>query len=294
MRMYSFRYIAPQAWKSMLSNGWMTFAAVMTITITLFLCAFFWLILTNLDVNATEIEEDIRVIAYLDFNLSQADYETIERQIKWIDGVKDIEFVSKEEGLASLESRFNNTDLLATMEGNNPLPDSFSITAVSTDYVKSIYEAVLQIDGIYEASYGAGTVEKLFTLTDTLRKVGLAVMGLLSIAAVVLISMAIRLTILARKKEIMVMKWCGATDAFVRWPFFLEGVIIGFLGAIIALILALLLYGQAIHYLSTTIAFVTILPLKEIWQDITFFILSTGLLLGAIGSLIPLTRFLKV
>lgn len=294
MKMNSFRYIGPQAWKSMLGNGWMTIAAILTITISLFLFAFFWLILTNMDVNATEIEEDVRVMAYLDLNLSQADYDNIAQQIKWIDGVKNIEFVSKEEGLTSLESRFNDTDLLATMEGNNPLPDGYSITALSADYVKSIYDAVLQIDGIYEASYGAGTVEKLFTLTDTLRKVGLAVMGLLAVAAVVLISMAIRLTILARKKEIMVMKWCGATDAFVRLPFFLEGLLIGFLGAILALVLEMILYGQAVDYLSTTISFVTVLPLKEIWLNIALFVLSSGLLLGAIGSLIPLSRFLKV
>jgi cell division transport system permease protein len=278
----------------MRANGWMTFAAISTITISLFLCSFFWMIIANMDANATELEEDVRVMAYLDFNLLPADYDVIEHEIKQIDGVADVDFISKEDGLTSLESQFENTDLLSTLGGNNPLPDTFSITAESTEYVKSIYNELQTVEGIYEASYGAGTVEKLFTLTDTLRMVGVAVMVLLGIAAIVLIAMAIRITILARKKEIMVMKWCGATDAFVRWPFFIEGLILGVGGSLLALIVSLLLYGQAVEYFSNTIAFIEILSLKEIWGNVTLFVLGLGLFLGAIGSLLPLTRFLKV
>jgi cell division transport system permease protein len=294
MKLYSFKYIGSQALKSMRGNGWMTVAAILTITISLFLCTFFWLIIANLNANANKVEEDVRVMAYLDFNLTQRDYDNIEAQIKFIDGVENVEFISKDQGLDSLEERFDSTDLLATLGGSNPLPDCFSITAVSSDDVKPVYEAVKGIDGIYEATYGEGTVERLFALTDTLRQAGLAVMILLCVAAVVLIALSIRLTILARKKEIMVMKWCGATDSFVRWPFFLEGMILGLMGAILALGLELLLYSQAAAYISATVSFVAILPLREVWGSTTIFILSSGLLLGAIGSVIPLARFLKV
>ena len=294
MKLYSFRYIFPQALKSMRANGWMTFAAISTITISLFLCSFFWLIIVNMDANATELEEDVRVLAYLDFNLNQEEYDLIEEEIKQIEGVAAVDFISKEEGLLTLEDQFEDTDLLSTLGGSNPLPDTFSITAEDAEYVKPIYNELLTLDGIYEASYGAGTVEKLFTLTSTLRIIGMAIMGLLGIAAIVLIAMAIRITILARKKEIMVMKWCGATDAFVRWPFFIEGLILGIGGAILALLISLLLYGQAVEYFSTTISFIQILSFKEIWANVTLFILGLGLFLGAVGSLLPLTRFLKV
>ncbi|NLF79799.1 MAG: ABC transporter permease [Clostridia bacterium] len=272
----------------------MTVAAILTITISLFLCTFFWLIIANLNANANKVEEDVRVMAYLDFDLTQRDYRNIETQIKFISGVKNVEFVSKDQGLESLEGRFNDSNLLATLGGKNPLPDSFSITAAGADDVKPIYDAVKKIDGIYEATYGAGTVERLFALTDTLRQAGLAVMILLCVAAVVLIALSIRLTILARKKEIMVMKWCGATDAFVRWPFFLEGMMLGVLGALLALGLEMLLYSQAAAYISATVSFVQILPLSQVWGSATVFTLGAGLLLGAIGSVIPLARFLKV
>ena len=294
MKMYSFRYIFPQAFKSMKNNGWLTAAAILTITISLFLCAFFWMILTNLNVNASEIESDVRVMAYIDEDIPQSDYEDIELELKNIDGVQSVDFVSKDEGLSSLEDRFDNTDLLETMGGNNPLPDMYSITAEDKQYVSAIAEAAGEVEGIYYVRYGEETVTKLFTLTDTLRKASIAIMLLLGVAAVTLIAMAIRLTILGRKKEIMVMKWCGATDAFVRWPFFLEGMMLGLFGAVLALALSLILYGQVFAYLTSTISFVTIVPLSQIWPGLTLFMVGSGIVLGAIGSTIPLARFLKV
>lgn len=294
MKMYSFRYIFPQAFKSMKNNGWLTAAAIMTITISLFLCAFFWMIIVNLNVNATEIEDDVRVMAYIDFDVPSTDYDELEDALRNIDGVQDVDFVSKDEGLLTLEDRFNDTDLLETLAGDNPLPDMFSLTAVDKQYVEQIAEQVSKMDGIYHVRYGEGTVEKLFTMTDTIRKASIVVMALLGVAAVTLIAMAIRLTILGRKKEIMVMKWCGATDAFVRWPFFLEGMMLGIFGSIIALALALILYSQVFAYLTATISFATIVPLSQLWPGLTLFIIGSGVVLGAIGSLIPLARFLKV
>lgn len=294
MKMYSFRYIFPQAFKSMKNNGWLTAAAIMTITISLFLCAFFWMIIVNLNVNATEIEDDVRVMAYIDFDVPSTGYDELEEELRNIDGVQDVDFVSKDEGLLTLEDRFNDTDLLETLAGDNPLPDMFSLTAVDKQYVEQIAEQVSEMDGIYHVRYGEGTVEKLFTMTDTIRKASIVVMALLGVAAVTLIAMAIRLTILGRKKEIMVMKWCGATDAFVRWPFFLEGMMLGIFGSIIALALALILYSQVFAYLTATISFATIVPLSQLWPGLTLFIIGSGVVLGAIGSLIPLARFLKV
>ena len=294
MKMYSFRYIFPQAFKSMKNNGWLTAAAILTITISLFLCAFFWMIIININVNATEIEDDVRVMAYIDFDVPESDYEEIELTLRNIDGVQSVEFVSKDDGLLTLEDRFNDTDLLSTLEGDNPLPDMFSITAEDSQAVAAIAEEVSALDGIYHVRYGEGTVEKLFTMTDTVRKASIVVMALLGVAAVTLIAMAIRLTILGRKKEIMVMKWCGATDAFVRWPFFLEGMILGIFGSILALALALILYGQVFSYLTATISFATIVPLSQLWPGLTLFLIGAGVVLGAIGSLIPLARFLKV
>lgn len=298
MKLQSFRYTGPQAIRSMLNNGWMTVAAILTITITIFLCAVFWLILLNLDANATKVEDDIRILAYLDQGLdSRMDmdvYADIERQISFIGGVEKVEFVSRDEGLASLEDRFGGTDLLSTLGDSNPLPDMYSITAISSDYVAPIAQECAAISGVGVVRYGEGTVEKLFALTDTLRMVGLAVMGLLAVAAIVLIALSIRLTVMARKKEIMVMKWVGATDAFIRWPFILEGLLIGLIGAALAFGLVLLAYTRGVEYIAASVAFVQLLSLDQVWLEMLLFTLGAGLGLGAVGSILPLTRFLDV
>lgn len=295
MKLKSFRYVGPQAVKSMAANGWMTVAAVLTITISLFLCTVFWLLLLNLDANAAAVEDDIRVMVYLDTDIqSELQRGAIEEQLENLSGVAALEFIPREEGLAAMEERFDYIDLEATLGGSNPLPDMYALTAVSPQDVAQIAAVSAEIEGVEEVVYGQGTVERLITLTATLRQAGFAVMALLAIAAVVLIALSTRLTIMARRKEIMIMKWVGATNAFIRWPFFLEGLLLGLIGAALALGLVLLTYSNSIDYLRQTISFIELLPLSEIWLQTLCFTLAAGLLLGAIGSLLPLARFLDV
>ena len=294
MKLSSFRYIAPQCLKSMRNNGWMTAAAIVTITISLFLCAFFWLLLLNINANVTDVENDVRVLAYVDFDVVPAQRSEIEHALELISGVAEVSFIPKEQGIHTLQERYGDSDLVESLGGVNPLPDMYSLTALDPDQVSQIAKAVGEIEGIYEVRYGEGTVEKLLTLTDALRKFGLVVMGMLALCAVVLIAMATRLTIQTRKKEIMVMKWVGATNAFIRWPFILEGMLLGVVGALLALCLLLLLYSRAVIYVGLNLGFVNILPLEAIWMPAACFTLAAGFLLGLIGSLLPLARFLDV
>ncbi len=294
MKMRSFRYIAPQAFKSMFHNGLMTVAAILTITISLFLCTAFWLLIINIDANAKQMEEDVRVLVYLKDDITEDQYESVKEEIMAIPGVADCQFISRDDGIKDLEERFGGIDLVETLGGANPLPNQFSITAETNDDVTVIAEKVSNIAAVDVVRYGEGTVEKLFALTDTMRRVGIAVMALLALAAVVLIAMTIRLTVVARKKEVMVMKWVGATNAFIRLPFLLEGLFLGLFGSILALALVLFAYVNAGEYLANTISFVLVLDLSQIWQSTAVFTLTSGLLLGICGSLLPLTRFMDV
>jgi len=295
MKLKSFRYVIPQTFKSLRLNGWMTFAAIMTVTISLFLCSIFWLMIMNIDANARDFESDVRVLAYIDDRVKEEVYPAIEQRINRIAGVAEIEFVDRDAGLETLNKRFG-LDLKSTLGGSNPLPNMYSITAASTDDVEAVARAVALIPqiGVDNVKYGRESVQRLFALTSTMRKVGLAIMVLLGIAAVVLVAMTIRLTVLARKKEIMVMKWVGATNAFIRWPFFLEGVLLGLVGAALAAGLVLFCYQSAGQWLSSTISFVMMLSLQEIWFNTALFTLSAGILMGIFGSLISLARFLDV
>ena len=295
MKLRSFRYVGPQAFKSMGHNGWLTVAAILTITISLFLCAMFWLILVNLDANVSEVENDLSVMVYLDDTVTtDQDFQKMETLLHNIDGVDTVTLVTKDEGLASLSDRFGGADLEETLGGDNPLPDMYRLTALTADDISSIAEAAEALTGVSTVRYGEGTVEKLVALTNTLRKVGIAVMLMLALAALVLIALSIRLAIMGRRREIMVMKWVGATNTFIRWPFFLEGLLLGLFGAALAMGLCLLLYTKAADYLHNAISFIRVLPLEQVWLQTGVFVLAAGLILGALGSLLPLSRFLDV
>ena len=295
MKLRSFRYVGPQAFKSMGHNGWLTVAAILTITISLFLCAMFWLILVNLDANVSEVENDLSVMVYLDDTVTtDQDFQKMETLLHNIDGVDTVTLVTKDEGLASLSDRFGGADLEETLGGDNPLPDMYRLTALTADDISSIAEAAEALTGVSTVRYGEGTVEKLVALTNTLRKVGIAVMLMLALAALVLIALSIRLAIMGRRREIMVMKWVGATNSFIRWPFFLEGLLLGLFGAALAMGLCLLLYTKAADYLHNAISFIRVLPLEQVWLQTGVFVLAAGLILGALGSLLPLSRFLDV
>ena len=295
MKLRSFRYVGPQAFKSMGHNGWLTVAAILTITISLFLCAMFWLILVNLDANVSEVENDLSVMVYLDDTVTtDQDFQKMETLLHNIDGVDTVTLVTKDEGLASLSDRFGGADLEETLGGDNPLPDMYRLTALTADDITSIAEAAEALSGVSTVRYGEGTVEKLVALTNTLRKVGIAVMLMLALAALVLIALSIRLAIMGRRREIMVMKWVGATNSFIRWPFFLEGLLLGLFGAALAMGLCLLLYTKAADYLHNAISFIRVLPLEQVWLQTGVFVLAAGLILGALGSLLPLSRFLDV
>ncbi|MCL1975171.1 MAG: permease-like cell division protein FtsX, partial [Firmicutes bacterium] len=209
--------------------------------------------------------------------------------------VAKVEYVDRAEGLADLSQRFG-TDLATTLGGRNPLPNRYSITAASTDVVEEIAKAVERIVqiGLGNVKYGRESVQMLFSLTNTMRRVGLLIMALLAIAAVVLVAMTIRLTVFSRKKEIMVMKWVGATNAFIRWPFFLEGLLLGLIGSALATGLVIFCYQSAGQWLSANLSFVMMLNLQDIWFNTMIFTLAAGIFMGIFGSLISLTRFLEV
>lgn len=294
MKFSSFRYVGPQCFKSMRYNGWMTLATLITITIAMFLFGFFCAILVNVQANLDSVEQDVRILVYVDYSATAQDQEALRQELGWINGVQSVEFVSKEDALRDMEERYGDEDLLESLGGVNPLPDMFSLTASEPSLVDSIAEAAGKMDNVFEVRYGEDTVSQLFSFTSTLKKFGFIVMGLLAVCAVVLISLAIRLTIQNRKKEIMVMKWVGATESFIRWPFLLEGMILGFGGSLLALALLLPLYDRAAVYIGMNVGFLEILPLSQVWLPATAVMLLSGLLLGIIGSMLPLARFMDV
>ena len=295
MKLSSWRYILPEPFISLKRNGWMSFAAVITMVISLFLCGIFWLLVMNIDNMAYDVESDIEIMAYLDDTVTEDRFTGIADLVKTFDHVESVTLVSKEEGLAEMAQKLGDVDTVyAALDGENPLPNAFRIRATEAQYVVDVAQHLSGMDQFEEINYGQGTVEDLLNFTGILRNAGFAIMALLGVAAVVLIMMTIRLTVYSRRKEIELMKYIGATNWFIRWPFILEGAILGLIGALIAFLCLVVSYDHIVAYAASKISFVSFLSLSTVLGPLAVGLLGAGILLGILGSVVGVIRFLKV
>ncbi len=294
MKLSSFRYVAPEAILSMKRNSWMSLVAIVTVAITLFLCGVFWLLVLNIDANATMLENSVEIKAFVKDGTTEEQLETLKEQIKSLSGVASVTFVSKEDGLASMTSSFGDDKRVLAALDENPLPDAYTIKALHPEDVATLTKTVAKLERIVSVRYGQDSVDNLFALLKWVRALGLGIMALLCVSAVVLIAMNIRMTVIARREEIMVMKYVGASNAFVRWPFLLEGIIIGLLGSLIALGCLYFAYGNLIGYMMKSLLFLTYVNINKVIVQVACGMLCLGVGLGALGSTVSLRRFLRV
>jgi cell division transport system permease protein len=284
-----------EGWKSLGRNGWMSFAAVSAVTVTLFILGIFLLLAMNVNHVAQMIEDQVEIRVSLELEADESVIRRVEHRITAMPEVSQVEFISKEEGLKQLEEDLGDASLLEGIE-ENPLPDVFRVETFEPQQTKAVAANIEQFDGVDNARYGEEFTDRLFNVTKTVRNVGVVLIVLLGLTAMFLISNTIRLTILARRREIEIMKLVGATNWFIRWPFFIEGLLIGLLGAILPS--AVLLFG---YYSITTklvtqfeLWFLDLLPMYPLAFQVTALLLGIGTIIGAMGSFISIHRFLKV
>ncbi|MCL2817290.1 MAG: permease-like cell division protein FtsX [Clostridiales bacterium] len=292
MKLSSFRYLIPEAAASMKRNVLTTFVAVATVAIALFFCAAFWLLGQNLDANVAVLESGVELVVNLDRDVAYPQVESLKEQIAGLEGAASVTVISKEEALEKMSRRFG--DLFGILD-ENPLPYGFSVFPETPEYLASLQEQIAALEGVYSVRGGdEEAVERLLAFTAAMRKAGLVVMCLLGLTALALISMSVRVAVYARRKEVMVMKWSGASNWFIRWPFLLEGVFVGVLGAVLALAGCLCFYVLAGKLLQADLAFVLFLSVGQVWLPVTVLTLAAGAVIGGVGSAISVGRFLDV
>ncbi|WP_126428684.1 permease-like cell division protein FtsX [Brevibacillus marinus] len=282
--------------KNISRNGWMTFASVSAVTITLLILGVFLLLAMNVDHIAKSIEKQVEINVMLDLLAEDADIAAVEQQIRALPGVATVTFVPKEEGLNQLRKSFQDqVYLLDGLEEENPLPDKFVVKAERPQDTSALAAQIGRFEHVDKVIYGQGHVEKLFAVTDIIRNVGLVFILLLSLTAMFLIANTIKLTIVARRREIEIMKLVGATNWFIRWPFFIEGLIMGISGALIPI----LLLGVGYYFVlqaaqSTPLLAGTLLPLFPLVYQVALLLVAIGAFIGIWGSLVSVRRFLRV
>lgn len=295
MKLRTGEYFTQEVFRSLKRNNWMSFASVGTVAVSLFVLGVFLILVLNMNRLAATLESQVQISVYLQDNLKQADREDLQQDIAHMQGIESIRYVSRDEAKARLADRLGDQKyLLDALGDKNPLPDSFELTVVHPDMVETAAKAIEHMNGVESAKYGQDVVEHLFDITRLMRIFGVALMVLLAGATIFIISNTIRLTVFARRKEIAIMKYVGATDWFIRWPFLMEGVVLGFIGGILAAIALRSFYAAMAAKIYNTLAFFPLMPQYPFMNYVTVTIILSGMVVGAIGSTISLKRFLKV
>jgi cell division transport system permease protein len=283
--------------KSLARNGWMTFASVSAVTVTLILVGVFFVIVMNLNQVAKTIEEDVVIRVHIDVAANDTDQQALKQKIEHIPEVKSIVYSSKETELNNMiKSMGEEGKAFKLIEQENPLNDVFIIKTKKPTDTMMVAKQIEKFEYASKVKYGQGHVEKLFKFLGASRNVGLALIIGLLFTAMFLISNTIRITIVARRREIQIMRLVGATNTFIRWPFFLEGLWLGILGSILPIILISTAYYYAYEYLAPKLEgnFIQILAYEPFVYQVCALLISMGALIGMWGSLMSVRKFLKV
>ena len=295
MKLRTSEYFIQETLRSLRRNNWMSFASVGTVAVSLFVLGVFLLLVLNMNRLASSLESHVQISVYLADGLSESARKDIASDIEALQGIEEIRYVPKEEAKERLAKRLGDQKyLLDALGEKNPLPDSFEVVLKSPALVDSAAAAITRMDGVEQAKYGQDVIEHLFAITRLIRIFGLALMVLLAGATLFIISNTIRLTVFARRKEIAIMKYVGATDWFIRWPFLLEGMVLGFVGGVIAAVALRSFYAAMAAKITDTLTFLPLMPQYPSMNYIAVALLLTGMAIGALGSARSLKRFLKV
>ena len=288
-------YFIKETYKSIRRNGFMSFASISTVAVSLLVLGMFLLIFLNTNHLAQYLESQVQVSVYMQDSATAEDLKNVETKLKQMPGVVKVTPINKQQALARFQERLGDQkQLLDSLGKENPFPNSFEVQVDAPERIKTITPSIDQLPKVETAKFGQEVVEHLFSLTRILRIGGIILVIFLAMATLFIISNTIRLTVFARRKEVIIMKYVGATDWFIRWPFLLEGMTLGFFGAVIASLCLNSIYAGILERIHATLAFLPLLSTSPLLIYVTLFLLAAGTGIGALGSYISLRKFLRV
>lgn len=272
----------------------MSFSSASAVTMTLLIVSVFIILSMNVQQIVTSVEGSVQIHVKIDIGTTTDEIAIIQKEIEAIEGVKTVTFSSKDSELeAFIEAYGEQGDLFKMYVGDkNPLRDAFLIETVNGEYIESVAAQISQIANIEKVNYGGVNTLVLLDSMESIRTGSYIVMGVLALLAILLIANTIDTTINARWEEIFIMRTVGASNGFIRWPYIIEGMVIGILGSLIPIIASVVgyiyLYKLLNGYLFTHLF--ALVPIYPFTLKLALILLVTGVVVGMIGSFISVTR----
>ena len=303
--MSSLFYFLKESFQGLTRNLSTTLGSIITIFLSLLIIGVFLVGGVIVEHLVRNIENEVTITAHVGDNASQETIDEVMNQITALADVSSVSFTTKDQALEDFRETTINPDIIDQLDGQNPLPASIEVELSDPSQVETVVQQILDNtdyksitdnpDDPHEAiRYGQRTVDKLFTVTGYLRYIGAALILLLVFIALVFINNTIRLAIMARRKEIAIMRLVGASNGFIRGPFLMEGALHAVIGAGLAIVVLQVLRAYALPRLQDAISVLSLDVSGHTYVMIYLALLGAGLVIGLLGSAFAMRRYLKV
>ena len=296
MMFRNLKYFLVQGFKGLISNSLMTLASIGIVIASLVLFGFFVLFGMNLNAVGDQIKEQCEINVYMPNDMSRDDVRAIGSQLGEIEYVKEAQLYTKEERLQNYKEGVyqEQAEVIDTLEEDNPLRDAYILSLEDVTKAREVAEAASKIQGVEDVVNRQDLIQQILSITNTIKHVSAWLLLILAAISVFIISNTIKLGMFSRRKEINIMKFVGATNWFIRWPFIIEGMLLGAVGAAVAAVVVMFGYGSVLPAVQEFMGNIKLLEWSEVVQIVVaaFFVMGMGI--GMAGSAMSIRKHLHV
>lgn len=293
MKARQFFYLIKEGFRNTWHNRLMALASVGVLVCCLMLTGFAYLIYVNVEQMFQNAYEQNVVAIYLDAGLADSQVKQVGRRLENMSNIDEVRFLSKEEFLAQYGDALLDETMDSFMGENNPLPDTYIVSMKDLSLFRDTLREIQAIRGVEEASYDANTAETLSRVRGVSLAVGGGIIVVLLVVSLFIIVNTIKLTVHNRRLEIYIMKSVGATDSYVRFPFVVEGLLLGVFAGGLGYVLIGVLYRAILDNLTFENPLLKLVPFSEQWLPLLVGFLVGGMLVGVCGSAISISKYLR-
>lgn len=293
MKISTVNYFLSDAFKSFKRNKTISIATIITVLVTFIVLGVFSILAENLSLAIGDLENRIEIKVFLDDDIKPIDKKEVQVKLSQQDGVKDIEYESREDAFNKLME--SNSEFLKgyTLE-KNPLPASYIVKLDDISYAAGVRDAVRDLDGVESVDEQQGNIDKIQGVINFANAIGIVLFIILIGISVFLIINTTKLTVYARRREVGIMKFVGATDWFIRWPFIIEGILIGLIGTLLSVVALFFLYKFAAGFIVERTLMVQLVPISYVFTSLLWKFVLGGIFVGGGASYLALRKFLIV
>ena len=295
MKKNNIGYLLREGIKGVFLHGFMSFAAIWVTVACLLIMGTFGLVLYNLNEMILDLEKDNEVLVYIDETYSEAEAKSVGSQINMITNVFNAKFVSREQALVEFIEEQQDEELFAGLESST-FRDRYVISLVNNKMMRQTCEDLAKIEGVEDIVAHYEIQEGFETIQNILNMAAIIIIAVLFVVSMLIISNTVKLALYDRKDEIGIMKMVGATNGFIRWPFVVEGFILGVTASLLAFFLQWGLYDflQKQILKMDTLQLFTMIPFREVIELVAVAYAIVGFLVGVVGSMLSIRKFLNV